>query len=292
MEGGAARPGADLGRALGHRVPGLAHRVLGDVPALPGRHHRRAYRRDRPALPAPRGRAGAVGQRHRARGGPALGARRAPAVRGAQDGQVDPERSAAQRSGRARAGPAGAAAGVHRAPVPAAAEPDLEHAGSGRRHRAPVAAAGGRVGQLAQPAHVRAVRGRLPRRVRRRPGHPGRAARAARRGEGQRDPAGRQVRDVRLRRPVARPGSGPGHRPRAGGPPLPPGAADAARGPGGRPAGGRLAGRGPAPRRAGHAGRHGPGHAGRPGLDGRPRPDRGITQRFAVVAGSSQRIDG
>ena len=88
----------DWDSPVGHRLPRLAHRVLGDVAALPGRDHRRAHRRHRPALPAPRGRARPVRRGHWPRGRPALGARRAPAVRRPQDGEVHRQRGAAGRS--------------------------------------------------------------------------------------------------------------------------------------------------------------------------------------------------
>ena len=55
-------------------------------------------------------------------------------------------------------------------------------------------------------------------------------------------PPGAEVRDVRLRRPAARPGSGAWLGQRAGAPPLPPGAAELLAGPGRRPGGSRLAG--------------------------------------------------
>ena len=45
---------ARLGQPVGPRPPGLAHRVLGDERALPGRDLRHPRRRPRPDLPAPR----------------------------------------------------------------------------------------------------------------------------------------------------------------------------------------------------------------------------------------------
>ena len=59
----------DLGVALGRRPARLAHRVLGDVEALPRRGVRHPRRRTRPALPAPRERARPVdgGRRRRSR---------------------------------------------------------------------------------------------------------------------------------------------------------------------------------------------------------------------------------
>ena len=70
---------------------------------LPRRAHRPAHRRHRPALPAPRGRARPVRRGGRARGRAALGARRAPALRRPQDGQVHRQRGAALRTWRTRA---------------------------------------------------------------------------------------------------------------------------------------------------------------------------------------------
>ena len=54
-----------LGLALGRRSTGLAHRVLGDVEALPRPGVRHPRRRARPALPAPRERARPVDRRRR-----------------------------------------------------------------------------------------------------------------------------------------------------------------------------------------------------------------------------------
>ena len=51
---GRATRRAGLGLVAGPRPPGLAHRVLRDRARPPRRHHRRAGRRQRPGLPAPR----------------------------------------------------------------------------------------------------------------------------------------------------------------------------------------------------------------------------------------------
>ena len=50
----------DVALAVGRGPPGLAHRVLGDGAQVPRRHVRHPRRRPRPALPAPRERAGPV----------------------------------------------------------------------------------------------------------------------------------------------------------------------------------------------------------------------------------------
>ena len=88
------------------------------------------------------------------------------------------------RSRRPRPGPAGGAARLPRAPVPAADEPDLGDAGCGRRHLAPLAGAGSRLGQRAEQADARRVLVEDHRGSRRGPGHPGGVAHAARPGEG------------------------------------------------------------------------------------------------------------
>ena len=77
---------AGLGQPLGPRPARLAHRVLGHGPALPRRRVRRARRRPRPHLPAPRER-----DRPERSGGPAvrqgLDAQRHDPQRGREDGQ-------------------------------------------------------------------------------------------------------------------------------------------------------------------------------------------------------------
>ena len=77
--------------------------------------------------------------------------------------------------------------------------------GTVRRWRDQVA----ELGQRAEQADVRGVLRPDLRRARRRPGHPGRAAGAAGAGSGPGDPGRLEVRDVRRRRPGARPGPGP-----------------------------------------------------------------------------------
>ncbi len=96
-----------LADAVRPRPPRLAPRVLGDGPALPRRRVRHPRRRPRPALPAPRERAGAV-----PRGGPRLrpvlaAQRLGHAVR-RQDEQVARQRAARHRG--ARPDPSGRAA--------------------------------------------------------------------------------------------------------------------------------------------------------------------------------------
>ena len=267
----AGRPRADLGDAVGHRVPRLAHRVLGDVAALPRRHHRRAHRRHRPALPAPRGRAGPVQRvaghevvRHWVHGEHLLFEGRKMAK---STGNV----VLLARRHRARAGPAGAAARVPRAPLPAADEP---RPGTRWPRRTPRCAAGGtgspsgrtrRAGRCARstptqftaafdddldtPAALRALRA-LERDTAIPPGAKFETFVAA----------WTSCSAWIWRATSAR------HRP---GRPLPDGAQDlltaARRGPGGEGLG-RLR---PAARRTGRARRHGHRHPGGPGLDGR-----------------------
>ena len=81
-------PARQVAVALGRRLPGLAHRVLGHVPGHPGRAHRPPHRRRGQRLPPPRGRDRPVRGGGRPPGGDHLGARQAPADRRAQDGQV------------------------------------------------------------------------------------------------------------------------------------------------------------------------------------------------------------
>ena len=133
----------------GDGLPGLAHRVLGDVDEVPGRAVRHPHRRQRPAVPPSRGRDRAERGRGRASGGLDLGARWPPAPVGAEDlevhGQHDP-------GGRPRR------AGRRSAVVPVAHVPDalplrdgLHVGGDGGRRRE---------GQAAPPAHGRVGRGR------------------------------------------------------------------------------------------------------------------------------------
>ena len=69
LEGAEGGRGHRLGRAVGPRAPGLAHRVLGDGRGAARRRLRDPRRRQRPDLPAPRerGRPDARGSRRRAR---------------------------------------------------------------------------------------------------------------------------------------------------------------------------------------------------------------------------------
>ena len=90
-----------LGHPLRCRSPGLAPRVLGHGPALPGRHLRHPRRRHRPALPPPRERAGPVA-RGRARLRPVLAPQRLGHGQGPEDGQVPRQRPRGQPRRRGR----------------------------------------------------------------------------------------------------------------------------------------------------------------------------------------------
>ncbi len=73
VEGAEGRRGQRLGRALGARAAGLAHRVLGDGGASARRRLRHPRRRSRPAVPPPRERGGADALRARRRARPPSG---------------------------------------------------------------------------------------------------------------------------------------------------------------------------------------------------------------------------
>ncbi len=115
-----ARP-ARLGLALGHRPPGLAHRVLGDGRGAPGRDDRYPRRRRRPAVPASRERAGAEHLRARRQGVRALlAAQRHAQLRRQQDVEVAGQRQrAARAAGHAAAGGAALRAAVGALPAAA-----------------------------------------------------------------------------------------------------------------------------------------------------------------------------
>ena len=144
-----------------------------------GETHRRAHRRHRPALPAPRGRARAVRGGRRPRGRAALGARRAPALRRPQDGEVDRQRRARCSDVVDRGlDPLALRLVFLEQPLPAADEPHLGRARGGRQARCAAGAA--KVAEWAESPSQADVRGttssELRRGVRRRPRHPARAA--------------------------------------------------------------------------------------------------------------------
>ena len=104
VEGGRRGPRPEVAdAALGRGLPGLAPRVLGDGPALPGRPVRPPHRRHRQRLPPPRGRDRPVGAARRRAAGDAVGPRRAPAHVRPEDGQVGGQLPARHRARRARA---------------------------------------------------------------------------------------------------------------------------------------------------------------------------------------------
>ena len=84
VEGAEGGRGHGLGRALGPRPAGLAHRVLGDGRGAPRRRLRGPRRRQRPRLPPPRERGGADRARARRRARPDLDAQRDAAARRAR----------------------------------------------------------------------------------------------------------------------------------------------------------------------------------------------------------------
>ena len=82
---------AEVAEPVGRGLPGLAHRVLGDVHEAPRRALRHPHRRQRQQVPPPRGRDRPVRGRTRPPGGLDLGARRVPADGRPEDGQVRAE---------------------------------------------------------------------------------------------------------------------------------------------------------------------------------------------------------
>ena len=92
--------GHRLGRALGPRAAGLAHRVLGDGRGAARRRLRDPRRRQRPRLPPPRERGGADALRPRRRARADLDAQRDAPVRRGEDGQERRQRRAAARGAR------------------------------------------------------------------------------------------------------------------------------------------------------------------------------------------------
>ena len=101
LEGRQARR-AELVDARRRRAAGLAHRVLGDEHALPGRVVRHPHRRRRPDLPAPRGRDRPVGGRDGRPVRADVAPLRAPPDGRPEDGQARRQPRAAVRPVRAR----------------------------------------------------------------------------------------------------------------------------------------------------------------------------------------------
>ena len=92
LEGRGPGPPDEVAEPVGRGVPRLAHRVLGDVDEVPRRALRHPHGRQRPAVPAPRGRDRAVRGRGGPRGRVDLGPRRPPASVGPEDREVDRQR--------------------------------------------------------------------------------------------------------------------------------------------------------------------------------------------------------
>ncbi len=132
VEGDQARRGRVVGLAVGERAARLAHRVLGDGDGAPRRADRRARRRPRPDLPAPRERARAVRGRDRSPVRGHLAAQRHAAVRRREDVEVARQRRAAGRRAR-RVGRRDAAAAVRAGPLPQPDGLQRRHARAGAR---------------------------------------------------------------------------------------------------------------------------------------------------------------
>ncbi len=139
LEGDEAGRGHVLGRAVGARPPGLAHRVLGDGGGGVRAGVRDPRRRARPRLPAPRERARPVA-RARPRLRAHLDAQRHARVRRREDVEVARQRRLAPQRAR-HVGPRGRAALLHDRPL---AQADRLH----RRDARAGALAGGDVPQL------------------------------------------------------------------------------------------------------------------------------------------------
>ena len=141
---------AVVGLAVGTGSTGLAHRVLGAVPARARHHDRPARRRQRPDLPAPRVRGGAVRGGDRRAAGAALDAP-GDGPHGRRE-DVEVARQPGVRVGPVtRLGPRVDPAGLHRPPLPR--QLGVERRADAGRRRAPAALGRGR-----QPAAAPSTR--------------------------------------------------------------------------------------------------------------------------------------
>ncbi len=143
----AAKPGEAtiLGQPMGQGPPGLAHRMLGHGPALPGGRLRHPRRRPRPDLPPPRER-DRPGRGRRPALRPRLDAQRHDPRRGREDGQVGRQHLPAARGARALPG----AGRAHLLPDDPLPQPARVLTGEARRGRGGLRAParGGAHGQL------------------------------------------------------------------------------------------------------------------------------------------------
>ena len=130
LEGAEADGGHGLGRALGPRQAGVAHRVLRDGRGDPRRSDRDPRRRQRPDLPPPRERGGADAGGARGAARADLDAQRDAPARHREDGQVGRQHPRARRGARRR-GPRHAGVVLLRGPLPPAARV-LRRAARGR----------------------------------------------------------------------------------------------------------------------------------------------------------------
>ena len=139
-------PPTGVGLAVGSGLPRLAHRVLGDVEALPGRLVRHPHRRHRPHRRAPHQRGGPerVGA-GRAPLGSVLGAQRVPQPVRRQTLEVGGARADRRHPHRAGLRPAGVPVSVSHRPLPPATGLHLGGDGpGGRRLQAVVQGCGDR----------------------------------------------------------------------------------------------------------------------------------------------------
>ena len=170
VEEGRPQPRAQVAEPVGRRLPGMAHRVLGDVDEAPRRPLRHPHRRQRQQVPPPRGRDRPVGGGRRPPGRLDLGARRVPADERAEDGQVREEHLSGSPTWPNRASTRSRTGCCASAPATAA-----RWTSAGRRSRARTAGSPSSAGRMAE------LGARRPRSARTRP-------RRSTRGSGRRSP--------------------------------------------------------------------------------------------------------
>ncbi|CAA9497913.1 MAG: Cysteinyl-tRNA synthetase, partial [uncultured Solirubrobacterales bacterium] len=200
VEGEQARRGHRLGRAVGERAPGLAHRVLGHGRGTARARLRDPRRRLRPRLPSPRERDRPDRGRPWRSAGPAVDAQRHRPPRPGEDVEVGRQHQPARRGPRALR-PRRARHLPRERALPPAARLLGGAAGRGRAGRRPGARAlpAPRFGR-ARARGARSLRRALLRRSRGGLQHPGRARGAVRLG-GRGEPAARRGGEARRGRP-------------------------------------------------------------------------------------------